>query len=687
MVNGQCRVSRLSFHVYRPAIHHCPFTIHNLYTSAVKVNQRLYAILFIALLGLPVGEKLVAQTDNPYHINGNATQENCNCYTLTKDQTGQSGSVWNINKIDLTSSFDFHFNVFLGCNDASGADGIAFVLQPVSTSIGTTGEGLGVEGVSPSVIIAIDTWQNGNKGDPAYDNVSIHLNGDLSHNTANNIAGPVAALANSDNIEDCNWHVFRIWWDAASKKITVFMDGAERLTVTTDLVESVFQHNPMVFWGFTGATGGSTNHQRFCTSLNASFAFPEGQVTCYPEPVNFRDSSTSFGNIVKWFWDFGDGTTDTVENPGAHIYPRPGNYTVKLNILGNNGCLSDTFQQKVVAGSIPVAAFDMKDVPFCDNRTVTIGSTSYLEFGTISEWNWIVDGNTENYGDSSLSALFSTGTHHISLLVKTREGCVSDRAEQTLEIRPHPSVSLQGRTVACRDEMLTFNASGLSPAIPVSEWHWDFGDGNTAGLQSPGHAYADTGHYMIKAYGVADNGCPSDTLDRQIAVYGTNAYAGADTTIAMGQPLQLNGSGGDYYNWSPARGLSNVAIAGPVAILQGDIKYVLTVTSDAGCPSTDTIAVKVYKGPEFYVPSAFTPNGDGLNDVFHFVPVGMTQIAYFRIFDRYGQMVYSATDPRQGWDGTINGKAQAANTYVWMIAGKDYLGNTVQRKGAVTLIR
>jgi gliding motility-associated-like protein len=679
----------LSFHVCRSAIHHSLLPIHHSpsVSTVVKLNQSLYAILFIALLCPPAGGKLVAQTDNPYHINGNATQENCNCYTLTKDQTGQSGSVWNINKIDLTRSFDFHFNVFLGCRDAEGADGIAFVLQPISTSIGTTGEGLGVEGVSPSVIIAIDTWQNENKGDPAYDNVSIHLNGDLGHNTTNNIAGPVAALANSDNIEDCQWHVFRIWWDAASKKITVFMDGVERLAATIDLVESVFQQDPMVFWGFTGATGGSTNHQRFCTSLNASFSFPEGQTTCYPEPVNFRDSSTSFGNIVKWFWDFGDGTTDTVENPGAHIYPQPGNYTVKLNILGNNGCLSDTFQQKVVAGSIPVAAFDMKDAPYCDNRSVTIGSTSYVEFGAISEWNWTVDGNTTRYRDTSLSALFSTGTHHVSLLVKTREGCVSDRTEQTLEIKPHPSVSLQARTVACRDEMLAFNASDLSPAIPVSGWRWDFGDGNTAALQSPGHAYADTGHYMIKAYGIAVNGCPSDTVARSITVYGTNAYAGTDTTIAMGQALQLNGSGGDYYSWSPAAGLSNVAIANPVAILQGDIKYVLTVTSDAGCPSTDTIAVKVYKGPEFYVPSAFTPDGDGLNDVFRFVPVGMTQIAYFRIFDRYGQMVYSSADPRQGWEGTVNGKAQAANTYVWTIAGKDYLGNTVQRKGVVTLIR
>ncbi len=654
---------------------------------SMKMVKRICNILFTTFFILFANKQLIAQSDNPYHINGNAFQENCNCYTLTRDQTAQSGSVWNINKIDLTQSFDFHFNVFLGCRDSAGADGIAFVLQPISTSIGTTGEGLGVEGVAPSVIIAIDTWQNNNKGDPAYDNVSIHLNGDLSHNTANNIAGPVTALSGSDNIEDCQWHVFRIRWNAVSKMITVFMDGAERLNTSIDLVPAVFNNDPMVFWGLTGATGGATNTQRFCTSLNASFSFPDGQITCYPEPVYFRDSSTSFGSIVKWFWDFGDGTTDTVENPPAHIYPQPGIYNVKLNILGNNGCLSDTFYQQVVAGSIPIADFAFKDAPFCDNRTLTLSNESRVEYGTISELNWSIDGNAEDNHDSSLSKLLPAGLHQVTLLVKTKEGCVSSATEKPIEIKPHPEIEIAGRPVACRNEMLSFNAINLSPAMVVNEWHWNFGNGDISNLKAPDYTYSDTGSYTIKAYNIAGNGCPSDTSIQKITIYGTYASAGADTIIAIGQPLQLNGSGGTYYNWSPAYGLSDVSVADPVAVIEKDTKYILTVSTSAGCPSSDTIAVKAYQGPELYVPSAFTPNGDGLNDILRFVPVGMTDILYFRIFNRYGQMVFSSTDPQKGWDGRINGMEQASNSYVWMIAGKDYLGNIVKRKGVVTLIR
>src|SRR5215467_14657057 len=80
-----------------------------------------------------------------YILNGSATQNRCNCYTLTSEIRNESGSVWNSNKINLTSSFDFYFNVYLGCIDSTGADGIAFVLQPISTKLGTIGEGLGFE--------------------------------------------------------------------------------------------------------------------------------------------------------------------------------------------------------------------------------------------------------------------------------------------------------------------------------------------------------------------------------------------------------------------------------------------------------------------------------------------------------------------------------------------------------------
>ncbi|MBK8611774.1 MAG: hypothetical protein IPL84_18040 [Chitinophagaceae bacterium] len=108
-------------------------------------------LLFFLIL-LIGSQKQYAQ----YTLNGNATRDACNEYSLTQAVNWLGGSVWNNNKIDLSQSFDFNFDIFLGNSDA-GADGIAFVLQPISTSVGSAGGGLGYSGITPAVGITIDT--------------------------------------------------------------------------------------------------------------------------------------------------------------------------------------------------------------------------------------------------------------------------------------------------------------------------------------------------------------------------------------------------------------------------------------------------------------------------------------------------------------------------------------------------
>ena len=254
-----------------------------------------------------------------YILNGSAQKVSCNCYTLTSEQITQSGSVWNSNKIDLRRSFDFWFNVFLGCRDGDGADGIVFILQPVSTSVGSSGEGMGFSGVQPSVGIALDTWQNPNLADPFFDHISIQANGNTDHNS--DLAGPVSASVVSGNIEDCNWHVLRIRWDAATKTLSTFFDGVPRVQKEVDLISSIFNNDPAVYWGFTGATGGMVNLQQFCTALNPAFSTDvANNGGCAGKPVQFTDASVSFAPITNYLWSFGDGSVSTEKNPTPHTY-------------------------------------------------------------------------------------------------------------------------------------------------------------------------------------------------------------------------------------------------------------------------------------------------------------------------------------------------------------------------------
>ena len=288
-----------------------------------------------------------------YTLNGNATKDACNEYTLTQAVNWLGGSVWNNNKIDLTQSFDFKFDVFLGAGDSPGADGIAFVLQPVSTSVGSSGGGMGYEGIVPAVGVTIDTWQNANNNDPAFDHIAIQLNGNIDHNSVNNIAGPVTALNGNDNIEDAAWHSLQVVWDAVAKTLTAYVDGSLRLSAVKDFVTDVFAGDPLVFWGFTAATGGENNLQKFKTALNPAFHFSPAQKRCVNEPVTFFDSTISFAPIVKFYWDFGDGSPlDSVNLNPVHTYTLAGNYTIRQRAIGADGCEA-TNMQVVQIGSKP----------------------------------------------------------------------------------------------------------------------------------------------------------------------------------------------------------------------------------------------------------------------------------------------------------------------------------------------
>ncbi|HMK25634.1 MAG TPA: T9SS type B sorting domain-containing protein, partial [Chitinophagaceae bacterium] len=164
-----------------------------------------------------------------------------------------------------------------------------------------------------------------------------------------------------------------------------------------------------------------------------------------------------------------------------------------------------------------------------------------------------------------------------------------------------------------------------------------------------------------------------------------------DTIGYPGDQFQLNAtSSATSYSWSPATGLSNPNIPNPVLTvgpIGSDILYQVIASTTAGCKGEGYVSLKVYKGPELYIPTAFTPNGDGLNDLFYPFPVGIRSINYFKVFNRWGQLLFSTTTLNKGWDGKLQGVEQPTGTYVFMAQGVDKNGKLLTYKGTVTLIR
>lgn len=168
--------------------------------------------------------------------------------------------------------------------------------------------------------------------------------------------------------------------------------------------------------------------------------------------------------------------------------------------------------------------------------------------------------------------------------------------------------------------------------------------------------------------------------------YDTIAYPGASFHI-LAVPSDPDAN---IYTWSPSVGLSDPTIANPILTvgpIGSDITYQVITSTIAGCKGEGYVHVKVYNGPELYVPTGFTPNRDGKNDVFTPFPVGIKSLNYFRVYNRWGQLVFSTSSLYTGWDGTLGGKDQPSGTYVWMAEGVTLQGKLITKKGVVTLIR
>jgi gliding motility-associated-like protein len=391
---------------------------------------RKYCFLFVLLI---ISQKQYAQ----YTLNNNAFQNACNEYRLTNAVNGQSGSVWNNTKINLTQSFDFNFSVFLGNNNSPGADGMAFVLQPISTSVGTSGGGLGFQGVNPSVGVTLDTYQNGADNDPSFDHIAIQLNGNISHTSINNIAGPVTAINGNDNIEDGIWHSFRVVWDAPTKTYTAYIDGVLRVTTVKDFVADVFAGDPLVYWGFTASTGGENNYQAFRTVLAPSYTFSATQKKCVNEPIAFTNTTISFSPIVNVFWNFGDGSPIDQTISPVHTYTVAGDYTVTQRVVALDGC-EITNVQTIRIGTKPIAGFSNDNN--CNLGAVNFTDTSSTVVGTINNWFWDFDnaGSTSTQQHPSTTYPFA-GPKTIKLAVKSLEGCVSDTLVKTIQVYNAPS--------------------------------------------------------------------------------------------------------------------------------------------------------------------------------------------------------------------------------------------------------
>lgn len=401
-----------------------------------------------------------------------------------------------------------------------------------------------------------------------------------------------------------------------------------------------------------------------------------------PISVAFRDSLICRNDNVV-LQAIGNGNFSwtpaaSLTNPNtATPTASPSATTIYYVDLDDNGCRNrDSVRVRVVDF---VTLQPMNDTVICQGDTIRLRVQSDGFQFAWTPASQLIDPAVKN----PLAVSNSTTTYGVTARIG---GCTAT-ARILVTTIPYPLADAGLDTSICYNTPVHLNGTTNG-----SSWTWSPPNSlNDPRLIDPVGYPARTTAFVLSAF---DNrGCPKPGKDTVLVTVlpKMQVDAGNDTAVIIGQPLQLNGSGGEFYQWSPAAYLSATDIPNPIALFSettSGLRYKLVASNAFGCVDSAYINIKVFAtGPTVFVPSAFTPNNDGRNDLLVPIAVGMKQIDYFQIFNRWGQMVFSTTTNGHGWDGRINGQPQATNTYVWLVKAVDFNGVPYFMKGVVTLIR
>ncbi len=325
--------------------------------------------------------------------------------------------------------------------------------------------------------------------------------------------------------------------------------------------------------------------------------------------------------------------------------------------------------------------------------TVCIGTNRIYQVNNTavpSAYTWKIDGKTQQATKNTINITWNNaGTFLLTVQEHRLSGCDGDTRSGLVYVKPLPVPNAGPDAILCFGT--TFQLKGSGGTL----YQWT----PPANLSNPNIAnpFVNTSVQGVFTYLLSATdafGCKAlqqDTVNLTVLPQ-AKVFAGRDTFVAINQLLQLNAldvnnSGFTKYTWSPPFGLNNPGIKDPALIAIKNITYNVTATTANGCTATDDIKLVVFTAADIYVPNAFTPNGDGVNDVLRPILVGIKELKFFAVYNRYGQQVYLTSLQGAGWNGMVQGLMQNTGGFVWTAEAVDFNGNTIKRNGMAVLIK
>ena len=478
---------------------------------------------------------------------------------------------------------------------------------------------------------------------------------------------------------------------------------------------AVFPTTPGV-WASTNGTGVagcneaavkiSFNFAGVSAGLKSSLAGRGDTLGCVPLNVTFQDT---IRNAKSYIWNFGDGGADTstVGYIVTHTYTKTGTFQVMLIAIDSNTCnISDTVYKNITVK-------DNKS--YLDFKYAKVGPCTSLDFDFFNLST--APAPAQPFGNNSFVWIFgdkpntpipagpvtsvttysfpSAGTYNVSLILVDTNYCnYPDTLTKQLFIAANVKAQFETPAAGCAPYFAVFN----NTSIAGQEYYWDFGDGtiDSTDRTPPPHYYPNPGTYTIKLKVVDSTTCNIvDSFQTTITLQGkpTAGFSFTPSPPVPNTPTVFeNQSSADAvrFVWLFGDGSSETKLTRDTVIHQYNktdtFQACLVAINLAGCPDTICHPVAVLINPLLDVPNAFTPGRFGVNGIVKVVGFGISHMV-FRIYNRWGQMVFQSNDPYIGWDGTYKGILQPMDVYAYTLEAEFSDGTHASKKGDITLIR
>ena len=427
---------------------------------------------------------------------------------------------------------------------------------------------------------------------------------------------------------------------------------------------------------------------------------------CAGSPVNFIATPVNAGTSFVFQWKV-NGVNAGSNSPNfTSSTLNNGDVVTCLLTIAASACnpagttvTSNLITVSLITPVTPTITISSTSTTICTANSVTFTALS-TNGGNSPVYQWKINGlnvgtNSQTFATSSLNnGDVITCSLTSSITCTTLPTASSNQIQMTVNAVPVPTITItSSANNICPNELINLSASATNIPSNVN-YQWRVNGTNTGtNTNSFSSNNFSNGDIITCVISGTVPGCtdqftiPSNSISVSVKVAPTIHVTPIDTIIFWGDSIQLSATvTGNIinYTWIPHTGLNNPFSLNPVVKPLDNTNYTLKVTDVNGCQDEQVIKISVMK--DFFMPNAFTPNNDGLNDVFRIPPGIYFSLERYSVFDRWGNEIFKTKDISKGWDGTYHGVLSPIGVYVYLIKGKSTKGN-VFIKGTVTLIR